>query len=426
MKYKLFFFQFLYLSILCSCINNKQEKSIVILKHHLIDIGENVIGYGGFLAQNQGSIVGLDFAPTVQPFFCIKPYGESQTLFRFGNKGQGPDDFLWPASIQFINNQTIGAFDMMSGTYNIFSIPSEHEELNIDKKIKFQIQLSKVIKTAFNQYIGLSVKEEMFLLADSSGMTINTFFEYPYKDIDERQFVSRSHAYQGVLVTNPLKDKFVYSSFHGEIIHFYRIENNNIETISKIEKEYPIYRKRNDNYDGVEFNINTKAGYIATYATNKFVYAIFSGVKISEIKSVNFEGEILRIFDWNGVLVKEYILDIPCSYLCVSDDDSKIWAIASNPDIALVSFDFENKQNNDIQTQKKPDLNESQLINGNSVQQHTFEITNEGMQDEEKQKILDSIKNQLMNGNNKRIDINADIIKDTIADNTIKIQLKLK
>ena len=424
MKQRLFFCQFIYLFFLFSCSNHKQVESVITLKHQVLDLGENFIGYGGFLALNQGSIVGLDLAQAVQPFFCIKQNGESQTLFRFGNKGQGPDDFLWPASIQFINNKTIGAFDMMSGTYNEFCIPNEHRELKIDKKIKFQMQLSHVLKTAFNQYIGLSVEEEMFLLADSTGMSVTTFFEYPYKDKDERQFVYRSHAYQGALASNPSKNKFVYYSFQGDIIHFYKIENNNIIPIAKIENEYPLYKKINDNNEGVMFDKNGKIGYIAAYATEKFIYAIFSGIKIIEQKSINFEGKILHVFNWNGVLVKEYELDVPCSYLCVSDDDGKIWAIASEPDITLVSFDLETKQNDEIKTNNMYDLNKSQLPDSYG-KKYIIEVIKDGANDYEIQQIQDSIKSQLKNSKNIYFD-NIDTKIDTITDNTIKIRMNFK
>ena len=425
MNYKLFIYQFIYLLILCGCSNQKQVRPITSLKHQAIDLGEAFIGYGGFLAFHQSFIVGLDLAPSVQPFFCIKQDEASQTLFRFGNKGQGPNDFLWPASIQHINNRTIGVFDMMSKTYNEFNIPNEHEELKVNKKTEFKTQLSRVIKTDFNQYIGLSVEENMFLLADSTGILINTFFEYPYKDNDERQFAYRAHAYQGMISANISKNKFVYSSFQGDIVHFYEIENNNIKPIAKIENEYPSYRERDDSYEGVIFDKDTKIGYIATYATDKFVYAIFSGIKIDEIKSANFEGKTLHVFDWNGVLVKEYELDVPCSYLCVSDDDSKIWAIASNPEITLVSFDLENKQNVEIQTQKTPDPEKNQTASDN-IKHYIFEITKDGAQEEEIQKLRDSIDSQLRNSRNINMGSNVETTFDTIADNTIKIRMHFK
>ena len=451
MKHILFFYSFCFLFVLCSCSSHKKKYPIDILNHQDIDLSEDFIGYGGFLSFYQGSIVGLDLSSSLPPFFCITPNRSSQILLRFGNRGQGPDDFLMPSSIQHINNQTIGVFDMNLGTYNEFRIPNEHEVLKIDKKIHFQTRLYQIIKTAYNQYIGLSFEKEMFLLSDSTGTPISTFFEYPYKDNDELQFVSRSPAYQGTITTNPSKNKFVYSSFHGDIIHFYSIENNNIKPIIKRENEYPIYRKRGDNYDGVIFNPETKIGYIATYATDKFVYAIFSGINIFEQKSANFEGLMLHIFDWKGTLLKEYQLDALCSYLCVSDDDSKIWAIVSKPDITLVSFDLEKhnyktntvhdaKITSDFATisdsssihdsnimydiKKMSDIKNSPSIGG--AKSLVYEITKDGASDEEMQKIGDSIKHQLMNGNKISLDKNADIKYDTISENLIKIRIKLK
>ena len=43
--------------------------------------------------------------------------------------------------------------------------------------------------------------------------------------------------------------------------------------------------------------------------------------------------------------MKEYQLDIPCRGFCVSDDDSRIWAIATNTDYEIVDFDLNNQMN---------------------------------------------------------------------------------
>jgi hypothetical protein len=436
MKYSIFFYQLIYFLFLCSCSNHKQAESISLLKHQTIDSGENFIGYGGFLAFCQGNIVGMEMSQSMQPFFCIRSNGSSQTLFRFGNKGQGPDDFLRPLSIQYINNQTVGTFDIMSKTYSEFTIPNENEELKIDKKIRFQAQLTQIIKTACNQYIGLSFDEGMFLLADSTGMPINTYFEYPYQDENERRLTVRSNAYQGTLAVNPSKNKFVYSSFQGEIIHFYTIENSGIKTVAKIENEYPVYKKRSDGEDGVMMGAEGKNGYIAAYATEKFVYAIFSGKTVLEQHgNANFEGKLLRIFDWNGVPVKEYELDVLCSYLCVSDDDSKIWAVASTPEIAMVSFELENTVENkpDGELQKIRELVGNNSFGSNAVRYAIEVKTENGKDNEATKRLLDSIKILLpgsSSGGNiqdiKKIYPDADIQIDTLADNMRKIRITLK
>ncbi len=425
MKYKLLLLS-VHLFIFCNCSNQKSSKPNITLKHQTINLGEDFVGYGGPLTFYQGTIVGVDLSPAMQPFFHIKPTASRQTLLRFGNKGQGPNEFLMPHSIQRMNNQTIGIFDISSKTFNEFQIPNEQEELKIDRKTEIKSSLYQVIKTSFNQYIGLSIKKDMFLLMDSTGTPVNTFFEYPYKDNSERELAFRAHAYQGTLTANPSKNKFVYSSFQGEIIHFYTIEKNNIKLINKIEKEYPLYRKRDDNYEGVIVDKNNTVGYISTYATDQFVYAIFSGIKTSELKSINFEGQILRIFDWDGTLVKEYGLDVPCSYLCVSDDDSKIWAVASNPNITTVLFDLRNIQSGNTRITQNTQERKSTHPTNPLGFKYIIEVEKDGVKNEETQKALELIMSQVKNGN--RIDIDNSEIKqlDTLEDNTIRIVINLK
>ncbi len=81
------------------------------------------------------------------------------------------------------------------------------------------------------------------VLADRlDGCADRHFFEYPGRDAAERNDPSRSMAYQGTLSANRSGTKFVYSSFRGEIIHFYSIAENKIELIAKIENDYPLYK----------------------------------------------------------------------------------------------------------------------------------------------------------------------------------------
>ena len=412
--------------LLCSCLTNKQEEPVRMLWHQKIDLGEHFIGSGGFLDFYQGTIIGLDLSSSMQPFFRFMPEEPSQPLFYFGNRGQGPDDLLRPLSIQFVGNQAVGTLDIMTNTYVEFRIPNDNEVLKIDTKLRFQSPLTQIIKTAFNQYIGLlGLSNEMFLLADSFGIPVKSFFEYPYQDNDERQFATRSHAYQGALAANPSKNKFVYSSFKGEIIHFYEIENNNIKTIAKIENVYPIYRKINEeNLIGVEFHADGTDGYIDVYATEKFVYAIFSGKMIFDRKTnirTDFEGTRLRIFDWSGIPVKEYELDVPCNYLCVSDDDSKLWAIATHPDISLVFFDLESEteitteNRQDDETQIKRNSLENQLINGNIYFSIDSTIDSKNLKDSIMSQIINLInKNSLSINPDDIIDIQIEILDGNI------------
>jgi len=340
-----FFFFFLY-----SCTDSKNTKSdnpvyMGILEHRAIDTGEDFVGNGGPLAIYEDAIIGVDFTlgSSIPPFYCLKPDNDSLSFYHFGSKGQGPNEFLEPNSLQRIGINTLGANAPRSRSYCEFTVPLKDEEVRIDKKVALENYSSYVIKTAFNQYIALSMMgESMFNIADSTGKTVNTFFEYPYKNNDERERYDnkvRFFAYQGSLAANPSKTRFAYSANNGDIIHFYDIENNNIRLITKVENEYPLYGNRNiPGQFGVMLNAECLKGYLGLYATDQFVYALFSGKEHNDPKCE--EATTLRVFDWNGNLSKEYELDIPSLYLCVSDDDSKLWAIALDPDILLVYFDL--------------------------------------------------------------------------------------
>ena len=432
MKNKLFLLQIIWVLLLCCCSNQKKVEPIKMLKHQTIDLGNQFLGYGGFLVYYQDVIIGVEMNPSLQPFFCLEP--DKSKFFFFGDKGRGPNEFLLPYSIQYVDSQTIGVFDMMSNTFSEFTPPSENEVLNVEKATKLQTGQTRIVKTAFNQYLNLSLSPngEMFSLADSIGTPIKTFFECPYQNSTERKYKSRSYAYQGTLAANPSKTKFAYTSFRGEIIHFYTIEDSNIDVIAKIENEYPLYKDSGDERGGVIYDAQGKNGYIATYATEKFVYAIYSGQTVleqTEKRSVNFEGNLLHVFDWNGTLVKEYELDVQCSYLCVSDDDSTIWAVASKPDqIALVSFKFgnevEKKQGEETHEIQNAVKRESPPV---GVRYRYDVLTRDNQRNDQTRKILDSINNLLPSGVELDLGNRFDtrIESDTIS-NTKTIVLILK
>jgi len=335
------------LALLCGCGGREKTKTIDTAKHTAVDMGGCYLGAGGFLAYCEGEVAGIEMHRTQPPFFRL-PGGASAegSLSFFGSRGRGPNEFLMPYSIQHIAGRTVGVLDAMLNEYHEFDLPRGDELPTITKSVKFKSRSSRVLKTAFDQYIGLTFGERMFALLDSDGSTVDTFFEYPYEDAGERRIVSRAYAYQGSMAANPSKTRFVYTPFNGEIIHFYSIEKDRLNVIEKIEKEYPIYGDASQgDTQSVAFDAHGKNGYIALYATERFVYAIYSGqtvLEMTEKKATNYEGELLRVFDWSGAQVRELRLDIPCSYLCVSDDDTRMWAVATDAsgEIVPVSFDL--------------------------------------------------------------------------------------
>lgn len=84
---------------------NKEQRST--LEHQSIHVKELFIGQGGFLIPYKDMIIGMEASHSLPPFFCLKPDETSPFFYHFGNRGQGPNNFLHPFSIQLIHDNII-------------------------------------------------------------------------------------------------------------------------------------------------------------------------------------------------------------------------------------------------------------------------------------------------------------------------------
>jgi hypothetical protein len=355
---KIIFPLFLFILILgvTSCHFNSKEKSHAkVLTHNAIKLQDEYIGNGGFLLVCKDGLVGLEESSSLPVFYYMKNSTDVHVLSRFLNRGQGPNEVLYPINIQYINEDTIGMYDIMNMSYYNIPILKENDSIiHIKKTVSFDTRYYRAVRTSYNQYIALSAEDGLFSLLDADGKRIDKFFDYPYKDRDERNIDNaiRALAYQGTIVTNPHATKCVYAPFNGDIIHFYAVENNDIRFIHKTENTFSNYNIE----DGMaRTKGSTIRGYVSITATDNFVYALYCGKTIRELMKNNddmMEGEILRVFDWNGNIKKEIDLDIPCKHISISHDDKTLWAIALNPETSLVWFNMndetERNKNEDV------------------------------------------------------------------------------
>jgi hypothetical protein len=182
---------------------------------------------------------------------------------------------------------------------------------------------------------------------DSTGREITSFFEYPFRDADEHAVKNhlRAMAYQGTIALNPQGTKCAYTPMSGEIIHFYGIRKDEITLVSKTEKTYPLYKPTDDGASPRSMmDWNNLRGYISLAATDQYVYALYCNKTLLELKeetgSTMPAVTELRVFDWTGEPIETRTLDAPCRYICVTEDGSRLWAMALLPEITPVYFDL--------------------------------------------------------------------------------------
>jgi hypothetical protein len=328
---------------LYGCTPIAKDRATIALTHAKDYENNLFIGIGGYMVvTNDHYLIGMEHGGDA--FFYRQDLNRPDSVCRFAGKGQGPDEFIHPFSLQYINDSTMGSYDILGKKFGEISLSTCSEPARV-KTVKFDDNMNaRVIKTAYNQYIGTGVYPDgMYIMFDSSGTKIKSFFEYPFENASEKSIKNqlRAMAYQGKIASNLSNTRFVYGANSADIIYFYDIENSNIRFIRKIENRFCEYVPEEQNGSfGSAIKTTNRHGFVDIYATDQHVYALYSGKTYNEYREQIFAGDRLRIYDWSGDLLAEAALDVPCKFLCVSPDDETMWAIAEIPEPTIIRFDL--------------------------------------------------------------------------------------
>lgn len=225
------------------CQDKKQEEVETInLTHKTVSLKNDYIGKPGRIIFIDEKIVGIETALD-SCFFMINLKNDS--LYRFGNRGQAPSEFLFPYTLQYLDKKHFGVFDIYKNNYSLFCIADEihlEKQYNIMNNNLFgSFDLKKVGK---NCLLGFgSYPKEMFLLMDTLGHSKNSYFEFPYRDKDEKSIKNnlRGMAYQCALASNTANNRLAFAPHFSEILHFYEIKNDSLTVLYKYEAKYPQY-----------------------------------------------------------------------------------------------------------------------------------------------------------------------------------------
>ena len=341
MKTLYLFYTALFLA-LTACATSQKEEPVTVLAHQTVEIKNDYIGMAIQLLIVGDRLYGADML-TDTCLFCIDL--TKNEMYRFGAKGQGANDFVMPYSLQYLDENRIGVYDMPTRKYCEVDLKSGY------KVIKRSPQLMGRATFAAHclpdgRYLGIgSYENSMFTLYNTTGTAQKEFYEYPYKNKEDKSIKNhlRAMAYQGKFCSNPSKNKFVYAASFSDILHFYQWDGDSLKIILKIENSYPEYTPEESGGGfGAAMDKDKPCGYLSAYATEQFVYVLYSGDIPNEtiMKGINFSGDQLFVYNWKGEKVKAIKLDIRCTMIAVSPDDEILYAIANNPDPELERFDL--------------------------------------------------------------------------------------
>lgn len=261
----------------------------------------------------------------------------TRKTFRFGHKGNGPGEFLIGTFCSRFNTSNSIVF-FNSPTKYYYKVPFDSFIENPDfrpvKKQIFKSDIRKLYVLCDSLFIAeKDYGNNRLALYDNFNRLRDTTLNYPQNEVKLNRTYLRM-AYQGKICTKPNDLKFVYITYNSSNIGFYGVRGDSFYTIKEILLQNP---SKELNSIG-EMNIcipneDCKIGYLDVYATENFVYALYNDEMVNKYKSVASD---VLVFDWNGKPIKILELDKQVSFICVSENDSIIYAISSSNEIPII------------------------------------------------------------------------------------------
>lgn len=319
------------------------RKAEALVHHNSMNPSEYLMGAPVKMLLVDSILITLDYAS--ESFFHVFNIKRNEYLGNWGSKGQGPNEFLQPFSLTYLSPRNFLSYDLFDNSIKKISIDAlKKGEIIYDKALSFNsISNLAILPVKDNNYVSFGMySSNMFKFLNTEGNEVGSFMDFPVeKKMDKKNIDNRNlaMAYQGTLAMNPSKDKFVYAVSSGTILGIYSINNISINQDFLLTCDYPQFTV--DNPDGETSSPITKnaiSGFLDVYVTDKYIYALYSGKNIVELREQAFEGEDIYVFDWNGHPIIHYSIDMPIKNIAVLPNNKKIYAIANNPEPILIEF----------------------------------------------------------------------------------------
>ena len=330
------------LSFFFSCQQNNTEKGVLesSLHHEVLMNDDFVIEKVRSMALLVDSIpVSINSQSDV--LFQFMDYKDS-VLMEFGNRGQGPNDFLFPTSLHKKSDNVLSFWDVNRKRYSSMSVSLKDSVADFKHHFSLRDSLFhyEIFPVVENQYVASGMYEDYRLvILNGQGHFKKGYGKYPSRDSREERIsgILRSEVYQGRMAVSPSGKRLVYALLRADIISFYEIKmGGDLSLVAEYTNSYPEY-----SYDTGAMSLSAPIYNIDVSVTDQYVYILYSGRNFKESKEKAFLGNRIDVYDWGGRLVRKFYLDVDIKAMCITGDNEKIYAISYLPDPVLVAFTLE-------------------------------------------------------------------------------------
>jgi hypothetical protein len=272
-------------------------------------------------------------------------------LAEFGRKGNGPGEFRGAASIERdpARPSRLWILDVQLRRLTAADIPSLPLRPGFPKYTTATIN-HPVIRARFVGGdtlvgVGLFPGSERLLLFRPDGSVIAWRGTVPAKPRDIPRGVWQ-HAQLGQLAVAPNRSRFAVASRYSDRIEIYDARGNRIGQNTRHFDFEPRFDKGHFSVEkgklGPIMGVggNTRYGYVGVTATDRHIFAIFSGKTINGFGNSYSLGNYIHVFDWTSKPISVFRVSESIHSLTVEANGSRLYGLRDNPEPAVMIYDL--------------------------------------------------------------------------------------
>jgi hypothetical protein len=261
-------------------------------------------------------------------------------------RGQGPNDLLSVRHVTpSIDNNSVWAYDITSRQW----MQCDRELNTVIDKIRFtniidniNIYVNEPQWISDNLFVCLNhngYKERFYLISrDLTNITpvINPQFSFN----DSYPSFLLSDVFSSNMDVRPDKKKVVLAGRYLDCIEIYDSDGSLTKLLKGPEENFNFQYNRDRSYarGAVVKSPESQRAYICVRCTNDRIYALYSGKKRMDESNYS-TSNLIYTFDWEGNLLKKYVLDCLIGSFDVDTSTQTIYAI-QDLDSYIVSFKY--------------------------------------------------------------------------------------
>jgi hypothetical protein len=268
----------------------------------------------------------IDFSNNGKIFRCYKLNDFNHKMF-FGDRGQGPNEYLTPLFFKSINKNSFCVFDLNLSKITEFGV-TDHDSLKIisEKNIPNLMYSSNLNQIGKDIYIGTKFNETaegLYFKYDFSQDTL-AWIDYSTK-FDKYIEINKYELYYNTLCVNKDHNLIVCALRYFNKVLFFDLDGNKVKEIQIGDKEFfPEWDKENN-----AVAPSSLMYFLDMCITKDYIYCLWLDL-VEQNNEFKHQSSKVFVFNWDMELTTSLQLDMPIGRIAVSNDDSLLLGLVDD------------------------------------------------------------------------------------------------